>query len=76
MRRVHEVTVTALGEWVTIAIAADAFLYGMVRRVAAALVDIGLGRQPGQWIMSLLDGSAVALRLAPAQGLVQVGVEY
>ena len=76
VRRVHEVTVNAVGEWVTIAIAADAFLYGMVRRIAAALVDVGLGRRPGAWISSLLDGSAVAQRLAPAQGLVQVGVEY
>jgi tRNA pseudouridine38-40 synthase len=76
VRRVHDVTVTAIGEWVTIAIAADAFLYGMVRRIAAALVDIGLRRRTPDWINSLLDGSAVALRLAPAQGLVQIGVEY
>ncbi|HEY9289317.1 MAG TPA: tRNA pseudouridine(38-40) synthase TruA [Candidatus Dormibacteraeota bacterium] len=76
VRRVHEVTVNAIGEWVTIAIAADAFLYGMVRRIAAALVDVGLGRRSAAWIKSLLDGSAVAQRLAPAQGLVQVGVEY
>lgn len=76
VRRVHEVTVNAIGEWVTIAIAADAFLYGMVRRIAAALIDVGLGRRSAAWISSLLDGSAVAQRLAPAQGLVQVGVEY
>lgn len=76
VRRVHEVSVSLMGECVTIAIAADAFLYGMVRRIAAALVDVGLGRRSSAWINSLLDGSAVALRLAPAQGLVQVGVEY
>lgn len=76
VRRVHEVTVSAIGEWVTIAIAADAFLYGMVRRIAAALVDVGLGRRSAAWITSLVNGSAVALRLAPAQGLVQIGVEY
>ena len=76
VRRVHDVTVSAIGEWVTIAIAADAFLYGMVRRLAAALVDVGLRRRTPEWINALLDGSAVALRLAPAQGLVQLGVEY
>jgi tRNA pseudouridine38-40 synthase len=76
IRRVHDVTVSAIGDWVTIAVAADAFLYGMVRRIAGALVDVGLGRRTPEWIEELLAGSAVARRLAPAQGLVQVGVEY
>jgi tRNA pseudouridine38-40 synthase len=76
IRRVHDVTVSAIGDWVTIAVAADAFLYGMVRRMAGALVDVGLGRRTPEWIEELLAGSAVAQRLAPAQGLVQVGVEY
>jgi tRNA pseudouridine38-40 synthase len=76
VRRVSDVTVDALGEWVTIAIAADAFLYGMVRRIAGALVEIGLGRRTPDWIDGLLRGESYALRIAPAHGLVQVGVEY
>jgi tRNA pseudouridine38-40 synthase len=76
VRRVQDVTVSAIGEWVTIAIAADAFLYGMVRRIAGALVDIGTGRKTPEWIDALLAGSSRAQRLAPAQGLVQVGVQY
>jgi tRNA pseudouridine38-40 synthase len=68
--------VNALGEWVTIAVAADAFLYGMVRRIAGALVDVGLGRRTPEWIDELLGGSSAALRMAPAHGLVQVGVQY
>ncbi len=60
----------------TIAVAADAFLYGMVRRIAGALVEVGRRRQPIEWIDSLLGGSTKGLRLAPAQGLVQVAVEY
>ncbi|HEX3629200.1 MAG TPA: tRNA pseudouridine(38-40) synthase TruA [Candidatus Dormibacteraeota bacterium] len=76
IRRVHDVTVSALGEWVTIAIAADAFLYGMVRRIAAALVDVGRQRRAPEWIDELLNGSTASLRLAPPQGLVQVAVEY
>jgi tRNA pseudouridine38-40 synthase len=76
VRHVHEVKVSSAGEWVTIAVAADAFLYGMVRRIAAALVDVGRRRQPLEWIDSLLGGSTSGLRLAPAQGLVQVAVEY
>lgn len=76
IRRVYDVTVTGLGEWVTIAVAADAFLYGMVRRIAGALVDVGRRRQSLDWIDQLLAGSARGLRLAPARGLVQVAVEY
>ena len=76
VRNVYDVTVSAVGEWVTIAVAADAFLYGMVRRIAGALVDIGRGRQTIDWVDELLAGFSRGLRLAPAQGLVQVGVEY
>lgn len=76
VRHVYHVTISALGEWVTIAVAADAFLYGMVRRIAGALVDVGRRKRTVDWIDAVLGGSADGLRLAPAQGLVQVGVEY
>jgi tRNA pseudouridine38-40 synthase len=76
VRRVHELKVSRAGDWITIAVAADAFLYGMVRRIAGALVDVGRRRRPLEWIDELINGSTVALRLAPPQGLVQVGVEY
>jgi tRNA pseudouridine38-40 synthase len=76
VRHVHEVKVSGAGDWITIAVAADAFLYGMVRRIAGALVDVGRRRQPLEWIDSLLQGSTAGLRLAPPQGLVQVAVEY
>ncbi|TMC43389.1 MAG: tRNA pseudouridine(38-40) synthase TruA, partial [Chloroflexi bacterium] len=76
VRHVHDVKVSGAGDWVTIVVAADAFLYGMVRRIAGALVDVGRRRQPLEWIDSLLQGSTAGLRLAPPQGLVQVAVEY
>lgn len=77
VRHVHEINVVSTGDWVTILVAADAFLYGMVRRIAGALVDIGRRRRTLDWIDGLLDGgSSAGLRLAPPQGLVQVGVEY
>jgi tRNA pseudouridine38-40 synthase len=76
VRHIHGVKVSGAGDWVTIAVAADAFLYGMVRRIAGALVDVGRRRQPVEWIDALLGGSTTGLRLAPAQGLVQVAVEY
>ena len=76
VRHVRDVRVSGAGDWVTIAVAADAFLYGMVRRIAGALVEVGRRRQPVEWIDSLLGGSTTGLRLAPPQGLVQVAVEY
>jgi len=76
VRHVRDVRVSGAGDWVTIAVAADAFLYGMVRRIAGALVEVGRRRQPVEWIDSLLRGSTTGLRLAPPQGLVQVAVEY
>jgi tRNA pseudouridine38-40 synthase len=76
VRRVHEIKISAAGDWITIAVAADAFLYGMVRRIAGALVDVGRKRRSLDWIDGLLNGSSLGLRLAPPQGLVQVAVEY
>jgi len=76
VRRIYGITVNRTGDWVTIAVAADAFLYGMVRRIAGALVDVGRRRRPLEWIDELMNGSTVGLRLAPPHGLVQVGVEY
>jgi tRNA pseudouridine38-40 synthase len=77
VRRVQEIKISSAGDWITIAVAADAFLYGMVRRIAGALVDIGRRKRTLDWLDSLfVDGSAAGLRLAPAQGLVQVRVEY
>src|SRR3989440_11969071 len=75
VRRIYGITVNGTGDWVTIAVAADAFLYGMVRRIAGALVDVGRRRRPLEWIDELMNGSTVGFRLAPPHGLVQVGVE-
>jgi tRNA pseudouridine38-40 synthase len=79
VRRIHELSVDASGrggEWVTITVVADAFLYGMVRRIAGALVAVGRGRRPPEWIDDLLLGTAASPEPAPPQGLVQLRVEY
>ena len=79
VRRIHELRVEAGGrdgEWVTITVVADAFLYGMVRRIAGALVAVGRGRRTAAWIDDLLQGSAEGPEPAPPQGLVQLRVDY
>jgi tRNA pseudouridine38-40 synthase len=76
VREVLDVRVEYDADWVTILVSADAFLYGMMRRIAAALVEVGRRRHPLAWIDELLGGSTIGLVPAPAQGLVQVAVVY
>jgi tRNA pseudouridine38-40 synthase len=77
LRTVNAIRIEADGDWVTIAVTADAFLYGMVRTLAAVLVDVGRGRRTLDSIRALLDAAQpTAIRPAPAQGLVQAAVTY
>jgi tRNA pseudouridine38-40 synthase len=76
VREIRQVSLEEDGEWLTIAVAADAFLYGMMRRIAGALVEVGRGRRQLDWIDHLLAGNASGLRPAPPFGLVQVAVDY
>ena len=55
VRTVHSVRVRRTGRLVTIDVRADAFLRGMVRRMVAVLLEVGMGQ---------LDDSAVAAALA------------
>ena len=63
---------------VTIDVTADAFLYGMMRAIAATLVAVGDGRLDAPSVASLLDAPRTARRLpiAPAHGLHQWAVTY
>jgi tRNA pseudouridine38-40 synthase len=58
-------------------VAANAFLYGMMRAIAGALVDVGLSRKPVEWVTVLLNRTDnTRVKPAPPQGLVQIGVQY
>jgi len=66
------------GELVTFDFRANAFLHHMVRNIVGALVYVGKGRHPPQWIGELLASRARA-RGAPTfdpAGLYFAGVEY
>jgi tRNA pseudouridine38-40 synthase len=53
-RIVHFVEVSRDGDKVNIQVCANAFLHHMVRNIAGVLMDIGLGKQPEDWVLTLL----------------------
>jgi tRNA pseudouridine38-40 synthase len=71
VRTVMAVRVRREGRLVTIDVRADAFLRGMVRRMVAVLLEVGLGRMEATAVRTALAGSGPALdgASAPARGL-------
>ncbi len=59
------------GQWITIEVEADGFLYNMVRNIVGTLVFVGRGRRPKEWVAQALaarDRQQTG-QTAPAQGL-------
>ncbi len=71
VRTVHRVEVRRRGKTVTIVVTGDAFLRGMVRRVAAALIRVGTGRATADDVRQALNARRAAFNgeAAPAHGL-------
>jgi tRNA pseudouridine38-40 synthase len=67
-----------LGGRIVIEVAADGFLYNMVRNIVGALVEVGRGEQPPEWIGNVLTAKDRKARYptAPPQGLFLVEVHY
>ena len=63
---------------IVIEVAADGFLYNMVRNIVGSLVDVGRGKQPPGWIAEVLraEDRKAAGMTAPPQGLFLVNAEY
>jgi tRNA pseudouridine38-40 synthase len=55
----------------TVDVAANAFLYHMVRNLVGTLVAVGIGRWQPEYMLELLEGKnrCVAAQTAPAHGL-------
>ncbi len=66
------------GERLDYYVAANGFLYNMVRAMVGTLLDIGSGRWPPEYVARLLASRdrALAGRTAPAKGLCLMSVEY
>jgi tRNA pseudouridine38-40 synthase len=68
---VHSVRVRRNGSLVTIDVRADAFLRGMVRRIAAVLLEVGRGKMDESGVRAALAARVPALdgAAAPPHGL-------
>lgn len=78
MRLVHEITVVRRGEFIVLAVMANAFLHHMVRNIAGVLLAIGSGDRPVEWAAEVLaarDRTKGGIT-APAAGLYLAGVRY
>jgi tRNA pseudouridine38-40 synthase len=71
VRTVEMVRVRREGRLVTIDVRADSFLRGMVRRMVAVLLEVGLGKMDETAVRTALAGPGPALggAAAPARGL-------
>ncbi|HJU48700.1 MAG TPA: tRNA pseudouridine(38-40) synthase TruA [Gaiellaceae bacterium] len=71
VRNVHRIRVRRQGSLVTIDVRADAFLRGMVRRIVATLLAVGMGKLDPEAVSGLLAAREPALggAAAPARGL-------
>ena len=77
-RRLHTVRVERVGEYVTIDVTANAFLMHMVRNIAGALREVGVGNLAPRLFAQLFAqrDRTLAPATAPPQGLYLVSVGY
>jgi len=78
LKTLHRADISSYSDMVVFEFRASAFLHHMVRNLVAALVAVGKGRCPPEWLAELLAGRD-RTRGAPtfsAAGLYFAGVEY
>ncbi len=78
VRRVDRVSIDESGRFIRIEVEGNAFLPHQVRRMAGALVDVGMGRLTIEHIHKQISGAkdAPPTRSLPSQGLCLVEVRY
>lgn len=78
LKTLYQADVTRHGDMLVFDFRASAFLQHMVRNIVGALVAIGSGKQPPEWVAALIAGrdrTRAAPTFSPA-GLYFAGVEY
>lgn len=78
LKLMHEARVQRSGDYVVFDFHANAFLHHMVRNLVGALVYVGKGRYPAEWLGEILAARnrSLAGLTFPADGLYLCGVEY
>jgi tRNA pseudouridine38-40 synthase len=78
VRKVFSSDVQISGGCVAIKIAADSFVWNMMRKLVSALTLVGNGQQSVEWFGNMLNPKehVEGIRSAPALGLVLTRVEY
>ncbi len=78
IRDLREASVQRDGEMLTLQFRANAFLHHQVRNMVGALVWVGLGRRPPDWVAEVLAGRdrTRAASTFMADGLYLAGVRY
>ena len=55
IRTMHKLSINRSGHWVTIDLKANAFLHHMVRNIVGCLFRVGEGREPVEFVQTILD---------------------
>lgn len=78
IRDLREASVVRVGDLLTFRFRANAFLHHQVRNMVGALVWVGLGRRPPEWLAEVLESRdrARAAATFAADGLYLTGVSY
>jgi tRNA pseudouridine38-40 synthase len=78
VREMRSATVARRGPVVDVELVAEGFLRGLVRGIAGALAEVGLGRRPPSWVAEVLAARdrRLAPKTAPARGLTLIEVLY
>jgi tRNA pseudouridine38-40 synthase len=78
VRMITHIAVSRTGDFVTVEVEADGFLYNMVRSIVGSLMLVGTGRREESWVASALaaEDRSAAGPTVPPQGLFLVRVLY
>ncbi|PKM21819.1 MAG: tRNA pseudouridine(38-40) synthase TruA [Gammaproteobacteria bacterium HGW-Gammaproteobacteria-14] len=78
VKTIHSLELYQRGKLIVLEVEANAFLMHMVRNIAGALMAVGVGRYPVDWVQQVLAAKnrSANAATAPPDGLYLVGVGY